>query len=327
MNKKNVLVALADRNYLNQAKQLFSTVYWNSGWSGDYLLLAYEVPESELTWFINKGIKVKHCESLNIESEKIGDKITACKILLFSEYFKKWDNVIYLDVDIITRGSIQGLTNDFQGFSACYSLGQTLRDNLVDFSKIPSDILNELNRNFDLNRKAFNSGVIAFPTFIIKENMVEDLLTIFNRYVKYGLFGGDQLPFNIYFYDSWFELPQAYNQIVPLHDYSYNKDLLQGLIIHCVSFGNGPWDPRSLFFKEWQSNLNKADLIDLKKIPTIHHPSEKEIRKRSKSVVTTYLMGGTMRPKVIVTRMLQAAKIVFTNPSKIFIKIKGLLNN
>jgi len=28
--KKNVLITLADENYIDQAKQLFSSVYWNA---------------------------------------------------------------------------------------------------------------------------------------------------------------------------------------------------------------------------------------------------------------------------------------------------------
>ena len=33
-NKKNLLVTLADNNYIDQAKQVFSSVYFNAGWSG-----------------------------------------------------------------------------------------------------------------------------------------------------------------------------------------------------------------------------------------------------------------------------------------------------
>lgn len=323
--KKSVLVALADKHYLNQAKQLFSTVYWNSGWSGDYLLLAYETPESDLRWFLEKGIKVKHCSAPpDCGSDKTGDKITACKIHLFSEYLKQWDRVVYLDVDIVTRGSLHGLL-DVQGFSACYSLGQTLKDNLIEITQIPKDISDELNAKYNLNKKAFNSGVMAFPTSIIHKNMVEDLFATFKRYVKYGLFGGDQLPLNIHFYDLWSQLPQAYNQITPLDNYAYDKDRLQGLVIHCVSFGNGPWDEQSLLFEEWQSNINKANLIDLSNIPNIKIPSFEEVQKRSKSVLNAYLFGGTVSAKNIFDRALQTGRLVFSNPIKLLRKIKELI--
>ena len=64
MTKENLLVTLADKNYIDQAKQLFSSVYWNAGWKGDYMLLAHEIPEKDLKWFRNKGILIKKCKPL-----------------------------------------------------------------------------------------------------------------------------------------------------------------------------------------------------------------------------------------------------------------------
>lgn len=318
--KKGILVALADKKFLNQAKQLFSTVYWNSGWQGDYCLLAYEVPQSEQEWFTERGIFVKNCAPLDVHS----DKITACKIYLFDEFFKVWSYVVYLDVDIVTRGSIDGILTNLQKFSACHSLGQNLENNLIPKAEIPSDIEYELIKKFDLKQKAFNSGVMAFPTSIIYNGMVDDLLNTFNRYVKYGLFGGDQLPFNLFFYNKWDELPPAFNQITPLNNYGYNKNKLSGLIIHCVSFGNGPWDEKSIFYNEWQENYSIADRIDLNNIPVVPIPSCKEIETRSKDVVKVYLMGGTLNANVIIGRILSAVKILIMNPRMLFGKIKQI---
>jgi hypothetical protein len=68
-----MLINLADKNHIMQAKQLFSSVYWNSGWNGDYTLLAHDIPEDELAWFPSKGILVKRCRQIydkNIGKEK-----------------------------------------------------------------------------------------------------------------------------------------------------------------------------------------------------------------------------------------------------------------
>jgi len=54
--KKSVLVSLVANNYIDKAKQLFSCAYWNAGWKGDYLLLAYEVQQENLEWFKEKVI-------------------------------------------------------------------------------------------------------------------------------------------------------------------------------------------------------------------------------------------------------------------------------
>lgn len=56
-----VLITLADENFIEQAKQLFSSVYHNAGWSEDYMLLAHNIPEMKLKWFRERGILIKHC--------------------------------------------------------------------------------------------------------------------------------------------------------------------------------------------------------------------------------------------------------------------------
>ena len=88
--KKNLLVTLADENYLERAKQLFSSVYWNAGWKGDYMLLAHEVPEEKLKWFRDKGILVKKCKAI-YNKEIVGwPTMVLSKFYLFTPYFKRW---------------------------------------------------------------------------------------------------------------------------------------------------------------------------------------------------------------------------------------------
>jgi hypothetical protein len=318
---KSVLVALADGKYLTQAKQLFATAYWNSGWSGDYLLLAYDTADHDLAWFSEKGIRIKHCPPRECGSNRIGDKITACKCLLFSEYFKQWENVVYLDVDIVTRGSIDGLIG-LTGFAACTSLGQTLKDNLVHFANIPQALANDLQSNFNLNEKAFNSGVMAFPTSIIHAGMYEELMATFVRYVNVGSWGGDQLPLNLYFHNKWVELPVAYNQITPLGERSYDPGKLQGLIIHCVSFGNGPWDSQSALHGEWRSNLERAGLIDLRSIPKVPVPPRAEVEKRSALVVRAHLMRGAANAANVFRLFLRGLKLAVTHPKRVAGKLR-----
>ena len=108
--KKCVLVTLADKNYLVQAKQLFSSVYHNSGWKWDYMLLAHEIPDDQLAWFREKGILVKHVRSLSKRDFPWLPATVLSKFYVFTEEFKKWDIVVFLDGDIIVRASLDGLT-------------------------------------------------------------------------------------------------------------------------------------------------------------------------------------------------------------------------
>jgi lipopolysaccharide biosynthesis glycosyltransferase len=320
--KTNVLVALADSKFLSQAKQLFSTVYWNSGWQGDYLLLAYDTPEEKLSWFREKGIIIKHCAPVDCGSERFGDKICSCKYYMFTEFFKQWDNVVYLDVDIVTKGPIENLTK-IDSFSACHSLGQTIKDNIIAETPVQKELLNKLAIKYDLNKKAFNAGVMSFPTSVIHKDMFDEVLEEIRKHVKIARFGGDQLAINLYFYDRWKELLPIYNQIAPLGDTKLDKNLCKGLVIHCVCLGNGPWDKSSVFYNEWKQNFDKADSIDLKNIPKIAEFSEKEIKEKCKSVVSLYLVGGKMNLQTMFKFLFKAFILAISNPQILFNKLKN----
>ena len=106
----SVLVTLADENYVDQAKQLFSSVYFNSGWKGDYVLLSRNVPEDKLKWFLDKGIIVRRIDPVVNESlNHLWPSTIYDKFHLFSNYFKRWRVLVYVDSDVIVRGSLDSL--------------------------------------------------------------------------------------------------------------------------------------------------------------------------------------------------------------------------
>src|SRR5262245_46673368 len=106
---KSVLVTLADENYIDQAKQLFSSVYCNAGWKGDYLLLAHNIPTQKLAWFTNKGILVKETGPIEKRSQGNFPAVVSAKYHLFEPEFKKWDQVVYIDADCIVRETLNEL--------------------------------------------------------------------------------------------------------------------------------------------------------------------------------------------------------------------------
>jgi hypothetical protein len=117
--KKNLLVTLADDNYVDYAKQVFASAYWKGGWEGDYMLLAYKVSEEKLNWFIDKGIIVKRCDDLEVkihESSKFSE-VVLNKFKIFTPEFKKWNKVLFLDVDTMIRYDLSELDKK-EGFNA-----------------------------------------------------------------------------------------------------------------------------------------------------------------------------------------------------------------
>ena len=270
-NKKNLLVTLADINYIDQAKQVFSSVYFNAGWNGDYLLLAHEIPEIELEWFRNKGILIKEYKPMF--DYKIGVKSVTVltKLSLFTPEFKKWDNIVFLDGDVIVRGSIDELTK-VKGIAAVriFNTYRTLLGGQLYNYDENMKLYQELDREYDLNKPALNSGVLAFSTDVIKDEMLLEFRRIIQRFGEIILLP-DECVLNLYFYDKWQELPAVYN-FCPGYEMFYRDckpDELKGIILHTYSALRArrkAWDPRSPLYREWNINLKKAELIDLSEL-------------------------------------------------------------
>lgn len=275
--KGNLLTTLADRNFLDQAKQLFSSVYWNAGWEGDYMLLACGIPESELKWFRERGILVKEVEPFSdkdfgAETLRYPAAVTG-KLALFSEEFKDWRAVAFIDADCIVRYPLDLLVNT-KGFSAARDWLDTAI--IMYQAKKPegieeSEYLRQFN-GYSLTATAFNTGVFAFNTKVIDSSTQVKLKQILHKYKDFGRFG-EQLWMNLYFYKKWQRLPMEYNLFA---SYLHNrrrlpKRQIDGVVLHFPRFGKEEglrcWDKNNAFYDEWKRNLERAEMIDLKHIP------------------------------------------------------------
>jgi lipopolysaccharide biosynthesis glycosyltransferase len=255
--KKALLVTVATSNYTDHAKQLFSGVYFNGGWQGDYMLLAHDIPEEKLKWFRNKGILIKKCQPLSDKKMPYHPVCVLDKFYLFTPEFKKWDNIVYIDSDVLVRASIEKIA-DVKGFAAVH-----------DFSSLRNQFFgdtNKLHQNaYDLERPAFNTGFMVFDTNVITENMFEEMKALFEKYASISRWG-EQGLLNLFFYKRWKRLPALYN----IH-YKFFIDRLKmkpekikGVMVHLLE-GNIPRKPQDDFYDEWMDNLKRADDIDLDK--------------------------------------------------------------
>ena len=273
-HKKNLLVTLANSSFLLQAKQLFSSVYWNAGWDGDYMLLAYEITENELEWFTKKGILVKKCNPLydkEIGYQKYPAAVLS-KFSLFTPDIKKWDRVIYLDADIIVRASLKRLTT-VNFFKSLKVKNCTLEKYFMLYD---SEEKNILKKEYNIHKSAFNGGVMAYNTDLITEKTYSELISLFDTYKN--IITGDDSVLNLYFYQKWKSIPIALNirinylinyHKIPLSLFLKTEKHDKKFVIHFERLFDGdcinekPWDLENPFHSEWQSNLEKADLIDL----------------------------------------------------------------
>ncbi|HNQ68880.1 MAG TPA: glycosyltransferase [Bacteroidales bacterium] len=263
-NKKSLLVTLADENYILQAKQLFSSVYWNAGWKGDYMLLSHNVCEENLKWFENKGILIKRC--IPLYDKCMGDgnysSVVLNKFYLFTEEFKRWDHIVFLDADIIVRNSLEAFANT-KSISSTRTTSKHFRK---FFTLEDSTEIEDLKNEYNLNRSAFNSGAIAFNTNIIQPYTFNELFTLFIKYACIS--NGDDSILNLYFYKLWHKVPLVYNVRV-----NYLPPIkIRAVVLHfektcrILNYERKPWQKESKYFDEWNRNLEKAEEIDVKKV-------------------------------------------------------------
>jgi len=259
--KDNVLITLADEHFLDQAKQLFSSAYWNGGWNGDYMLLAYNVPKEKLAWFKEKGILIKHVSAPPVMvKENYWDSnyspIVLAKFYVFTTEFKQWKHVLFLDSDIIVKSNINAITN-INGFGAVTDMLPFIGSQINDYvhTTMPQAII---------NAKAFNSGVFCFSTDIITNDTFKNICAIASEYIDKTIFFPDQAILNIYFYKKWKRIPFFFNvyYIALPQKYKNNPSRVKCVLLHFAGEYK-PWDAQSPYREEWEKNLRMADVMDL----------------------------------------------------------------
>jgi lipopolysaccharide biosynthesis glycosyltransferase len=291
--KKNVLVTLADANHIDQAKQLFSSVYWNAGWDGDYLLLAHDIPESALAWFEQKGISIYRCLPLGDKNrEDIYPMTVFSKLYLFKGYFKKWAKAIYLDADIIVTASLDGLKK-VDGFGAKSDFDTDLNHQInlcynydLNDATWTKRARLKLEKRYDLSSLSFNSGVMVIDTNIIQEDSFDRLMSLWKEYRNILTFG-DQLVLNLFMYHKWRQI-EAYYNALPLdkrmrHVFFDKKVIMP--VLHFVGPLNKPWQEGNQFMSLWKSNVARAEEIDLRLVPPAQKHSPEELARSNKIVI------------------------------------------
>jgi len=292
--KKCLFVTIADENYLEQAKQLFSSAYWNAGWKGDYMLLAHEVPEKKLKWFKDKGILIKKCKALHKKDPNSIFSIFMTKFYLFTKEFKKWDTIVYSDADVIVRANFDALCS-LKGFWSVRDLSRTIGRHIINEEErikrgldeaAKRKLVMQLASDCNLDHPAFAPGFFVFDTDSIKEDTFNRLKRTFEKYYVISAFG-DPIAFNLIFYN-WKELPPAYNIFLmnESNQWFIPPNKINGIMLHFPS-KDKPWVTKNYFYQEWKNNLDRADLIDLKNRPAGKIWSNRQIHN-----YTRYLERG-----------------------------------
>ena len=282
-NKKNLLVTFADRNFIPQAQALLAGAYLNGGWDGDYMILTPDMTADDVKRFEAKGIMV-NVKEIPVDTGNL-KKFPATIYLifhLFSEEFKKWQNILYLDVDTLVRADLAELTR-VSGFAAAAEVFNGKLKSQFDFYQLQNNPYSpakhlglsrleyqqkfkELKKNYDLTTTGFNAGVMAFNTDIIKSDTFSSLIEINKKYGKIVAFP-PQGELNLFFYKKWQKLPVVYNAYAFIWNHFYKIPLskIDGIILHLVQASEKnvkPWETSSFFYQQWCQNLDAFPHID-----------------------------------------------------------------
>lgn len=264
--KKNLLVTLATKEYLLLSKQLFSSVYFNAGWKGDYMLLACQIPEKDLRCFRQKNIIIKKCKPFYTGKKSkrtFNEQICTLKFLLFTPEFKKWKNIVYLDSDIIVKSSLDYLSK-IKGFAAVPDSAGPLKYHFLKKDESNNYLFKKIINKYNLNSQSFNAGVMAFSTDIITKKTFSQLLALMKNYEKIR-YTSDQMAFNLFFYKKWIRLPLVYNLLFFVLSPTVKKTQVQSIILHFAKSLKVIFKERNIFSREWCEKTREFDSIDFNK--------------------------------------------------------------
>lgn len=259
---RSLLVTLADERYLEPAKALFGCVHGQCGWSGDLMLLAHEVPEEQLAAFRERGVLVKRCEAW-FRDEQPGRRrpVTALsKFQLFTPEFRRWENVLYLDGDMMFWASLDRLAR-VRGLAAVGDR-TPLAAQFPDRDGANRERWRELEARCDPRREIFNSGLLAFRTDVIRDDSFTRLTELYLRYHALQQLR-DQPTFNLYFYGAWKRVPDFYAALfkVPAKHFGIPDEKLR-LIGRHFAVHPRPWHPGHAFHAEWLHNRALFEALD-----------------------------------------------------------------
>lgn len=259
--KKNLIVTVADENFINPAKQLFSSVYFKAGWSGDYLLITHNLSPVDKDWFVSRGIIVYEPPLLSDKpfSEKAYPPLLLSKLYLFTEYFKQWNKIIFLDVDIIVQSSLNNLL-EVPGFAAAPAMYFKLKREFIDNYNFSHDF----RKKYNLNTPALTTGVFVLDTNLINSQTFGEIMSLYSEFCDICQYGEESI-LNLYFYKQWHKLPVIYNAAPWFLNNRYGliANKKTAVIIHFICYPYKPWHRENAYYEEWLENFNCADNIDV----------------------------------------------------------------
>lgn len=205
MEPNTVFVTLSDARYHRKAKRTIIDLRTRGKWQGDivYIAVDFEVPQNFIDYYdiivkpvthLNTDMVVNSLKMYPIsatDDNRQFDKLTQWdKFDVFSEYFLKWERVVFLDAGLRVLDNVHSLLElpwkgKFLAQDDAPSYDDTKRFwNIIDINanlEMTANLFNEYSENI-LNERYFLNCMWMFDTSLIKivnKKMLEDEMNKF----------------------------------------------------------------------------------------------------------------------------------------------------
>ncbi len=251
------LVTVATNDHLVHTKQLFASASFVGGWRGDFAIIKHgRSPED--AWFTDRGVFVHYASAFDHRASP-RQNLLLSKLEMFRDTFGRWKKLLYLDTDVIVRGSLAGALR-FGGIAAVQGFTWPLqRDRLRKpdwFERDARRRYRELARRYGVDGYGVNGGVYVVDTSVIQPDLFTSLTTFHARYRDILRFA-DEGVVSTFFKDALVSLPPCYNMGVDWYGLR-DPDRDDGIVLHFVG-PMKPWNPGCPYHGEYLRNLALAD--------------------------------------------------------------------
>jgi lipopolysaccharide biosynthesis glycosyltransferase len=273
MNK--VLVSVANSEYIKYCLPLFQSSIEMGKWDGEFCLIVTEDTDPELT----KRLELNGIHIFRAKLLPETPPIHFYKMYLFDEYFKKWDWVLYSDLDVLflnpiklnlTEKNREFLYTKLDGFSFMQHFlgsesGRSLSEEQIEEK---TKILQKYG-----DGEAFQTCFILYHTDMINSEYLKKLYRAYIYYYCYyeltlpGVW--DQTIFNIVFFEKWLDIGDGFVNRNPALDnnewdlskletgYMDTNDYIDKIALHFFHYFP-PWNENNLkFYPIWKEYYEK----------------------------------------------------------------------
>jgi lipopolysaccharide biosynthesis glycosyltransferase len=260
----SVAVFACDQEYVDSAVQAIAALHYKGRWQGDIVLLTDDVSREDIEWFRTRGVSVLSCAPITNHGKFFNDPVpaltraTLLRFYCFTDFFRQWERVLYLDTDILIRGPIDRVLNAQKKFAAVRAqFPTTVRD--VFLPTISHEEKASLSQQFDLDAPTFNAGVFSLQPLLFSRDAFPKLVELYKKFGPLTKMG-DQSIISAYFGSDWEELPSLLN--LQMNSTAVPARFASAFVIHfCGTLK--PWHAGHPLFPEWMRMRERADGMDV----------------------------------------------------------------